>query len=339
MVRRARFSRRLLICLLPLAVTACGDEAIPPATGPAHQTPTMTATPSPEPTATPTTPPTPRATPPPTVAATATPEPTPTAAPEAPAIEHTALTWGEPRPLPAGIALYYQVAGCMGCGWGFGDVKRVVFDEVAGTYREDRPLAFFDGKGTVVDADVGPGGQEMAAMICHVGSCAGTHAPVSGDALQHHWISRDAGRTWDDLGPVPPSTRLAKDPSAFGEEAALSSGAASGRTIAWRSRGPGSDLFAIAEEDGGNQQVYGSREPLGDWQRGVSITGDLVVWWMETYFHEGTYLAGARMVDLETATVREVAGLSLPLGFDPAADQLQEDFYYLLMAARPAPER
>ena len=73
-----------------------------------------------------------------------------------------------------------------------------------------------------------------------------------------------------------------------------------------------------------------------DWQCGVSLTGDPVVWCLETYFDGLTQLAGAQMIDLATATIHEVAGLSLPLGFDPEADRKQDEFYYLLMAARPA---
>ena len=277
-------------------------------------------------------------TPAPIPSPTPEPEPTPPPTPGPPDIEFTPITRADPRRLLAGVALYYQVAGCWACGWGFGDLRRVVFDEVAGAYREYRPLAFFDGKGEVVDARVSPSGQEVAAMICHVGSCAGTHAPVSTDALQHLWISRDGGRTWGDLGPVPASTRLAEDTSLFGEESSPPSGTGSARTIAWRSLAQGYDLFAIADEEGAIQRVYGSEEPLVDWQRGVSITGDLVVWWVETYFDGLTYLAGAQMIDLATATIHEVAGLSLPLGFDPEADREQDEFYYLLMAARPAPD-
>ena len=63
------------------------------------------------------------------------------------------------------------------------------------------------------------------------------------------------------------------------------------------------DLFAIADEAGAIEGVYGSEAPLGDWLRGVSITGDLVVWWAETSSDGLTYLAGAQMVNLATATV------------------------------------
>ncbi len=322
---------------------------MPPAPGPAQQPPPAATSPSPTPTATP--PPTatptataastsapppatsPSPTPPPAVTPTTTPEPTH----EVPGIEFEPLTRGEPRTLPADIALYYQVAGCMACGWGFGDVRRVVFDEATGVYREDRPLAFFDGRGEVIHARVSLSGQEMAAMICHVGSCAGTHAPVSAEALQHLWMSRDAGWTWDDLGPVAASSRLSGDSALFGEESSASSGAGAGRTVAWRSMRQGYDLFAVADEEGAIQRVFGAEEPLGDWARGVSTTGDLVVWWAETYSDALTVLAGAEMIDLESATSHEVAGLSLPLGFDPEADGEQDDFYYLLMGARPAP--
>lgn len=243
--------------------------------------------------------------------------------------------------MPAGIALYYNVGVCMACGAGYGDVRRVVFDEDAGVYREDRPLAFFDGKGTVVGARVSRNGQEMAAMICHVGDCTGAYEPVSADALQHLWISRDAGRTWADLGPVPAGTSLWEVPSPFRESPSSDTG--SWRTIAWRSLEQGYYLFAIADEGGAIRGVYGSEEPLGDWYegysvRGDSVTGDLVVWWAETYSEWPTFLVGAGMVDLATATSHEVAGLSLPLGFDPEADEEQDDFYYFLMAARPVPE-
>ena len=135
MMRRARASLLLFAGFVSLATMACGGETIPPPASPAHQSPTVTATPEPSPTSTPTvaatstvtptvTPsPTPAVTPTPSPTATATSTPLPTATvtptpeptPEPPAIRYTPLTWGETRELPSGTALYIRsYAGCHG---------------------------------------------------------------------------------------------------------------------------------------------------------------------------------------------------------------------------------
>ena len=216
-MRRALMSRPLLMCLLPLAVAACGGETIPPAPGPAHLSPTVTATatatatptalpsatPTPSPAATPTPDPTPAATATPISAVTPTPATTPEATPEPISEPHefTLIKRVERRPLPTGVALYYWVTGSRGR-----DLRRVLFDGAAGSYREDRPLAFFDDKGGVEHAGVSASGQEVAAMVCHVGRCSWVIEWESPDAVQHLWVSRDAGRTWEDLGQVLPGS-------------------------------------------------------------------------------------------------------------------------------------
>ena len=130
-------------------------------------------------------------------------------------VTFSALTRDTPQRLPAGIALYYWIGDCYGCDvGGIYDVRRIVFDEAVGAIREDSPLTFLDGerdpdsRGLVKDFDVSESGQEMAAMICHVGSCLGAYADPSPDAEQHLWMSRDGGRTWSDLGQVLPGANI-----------------------------------------------------------------------------------------------------------------------------------
>ena len=222
-MRRALMSRPLLMCLLPLAVAACGGETIPPAPGPAHLSPTgtataaavptLTATPTAVPTATPspTATPVPSPSPSPTDTATPTPEPSPTPepTPEPHGIEFTPITRVDPRPLPAGIALYYWVTSCTGCEGGLLDLRRVVFDEAAGALREDRPLAFFDGMSE--SFGVSGSGRTMAATICHAGLCyvegvSGMYPTA--DAEPRLWVTRDGARTWEDWGRLLPETRI-----------------------------------------------------------------------------------------------------------------------------------
>ena len=398
MVRRARFSRRLLMCLLPLAVAACGDEAIPPATGPAHQTPTITVTASPEPTVTATTTPTPEPTatvtataeptPTPTPPPTATPEPTPT--PEARPIEYTEVTVGEPRLLPAGIALYFWVWPCTECDAGPIDLGRIVFDEAVGKLSFDRPLAFFDDVGpfpaTVIDFGVSGSGQTMAATICETGFCFdcwvgncldyGSHPTV--DAELRLRVSRDDGLTWEDWGLVLPGTTISEvtdedvrlrtwniwdsrgdwdltdeeweemlarlEPLGLGEleeggfwdrwvvsgkEPAPS--APGGREpghemLRWSAEVEGLQLFAIADEEGVVEQVYGSVQPLWAPSRPHDLLlrpVSLPTPYFPAIFHFRTGPLDVALLDLATLTFHQVDGLSMRT----------ED----LFAARPAP--
>ena len=399
MVRRARFSRRLLMCLLPLAVAACGDEAIPPATGPAHQTPTVTASSPPDPrvtvttTATPTADRTPLPTPPPTVSATATPEPTPTLkpTPEAAAIEYTEVTVGEPRPLPAGIALYFWVWPCTECDAGPIDLGRIVFDEAVGKLSFDRPLAFFDDVGpfpaTVIDFGVSESGQTMAATICETGFCFdcwvgncldyGSHPTV--DAELRLRVSRDDGLTWEDWGLVLPGTTISEvtdedvrlrtwniwdsrgdwdltdeeweemlarlEPLGLGEleeggywDRWVVSGeepapaAPGGREpghemLRWSAEVEGLQLFAIADEEGAVEQVYGSAQPLWSPSRPHDLllrAVSLPTPYFPAIFHFRTGPLDVALLDLATLTFHQVDGLSMRT----------ED----LFAARPAPD-
>ena len=110
--------------------------------------------------------------------------------------------------LPADVALFYRVGGCgacNACGMGFGDLRRVVFDAAAGEYREDRPAPE---TGHLDDFRVNPGGRDMAAMVCHAGSCNGLYDAPSPDARQHLWVSRNGAKTWDDLGPTLPAATI-----------------------------------------------------------------------------------------------------------------------------------
>ena len=124
-------------------------------------------------------------------------------------IEFTPITRGEPQRLPVSIALYYRVTGCYACGHGFGDLRRIGLDEVAGTYREDRLEAFFDDRGLVNSARISRDGQQIAFMVCRRGHyCGGEYAQYfpTPEAEQDLWISEDAGRTWKVLGPVLPGS-------------------------------------------------------------------------------------------------------------------------------------
>ena len=193
----------------------------PPAPTPAPSptpSPTPTPTSTPSPTLTPT--PMPSLTPEPTP--TPTPEPTPTLTPEPQGIEFTPITRGEPRPLPAGIALYYWVYPCTGCDGAPFDLRRIVFDEAAGALHQDRPLASFDGVNDheghlynpVRSFGMSESGQTLAVAICHVGYCEvnpvdGAWLP-SADAELRLWVSHDGGRTWEDRGELLPETRIAE---------------------------------------------------------------------------------------------------------------------------------
>ena len=146
--------------------------------------------PSPPPTSTPT--------PAPTSTPSATPEPT--TAPTLPPydFEFTTITRGEPRPLPEGIALYYSVWPCTSCDGGPSDLRRVVFDDAVGAFREDRPLAFFDGahdntRFPVAAFRVSEDGQTLAAIICHAGLCGFEYAGQfpSADSELRLWVSND----------------------------------------------------------------------------------------------------------------------------------------------------
>ena len=238
-----RWALASLAGALMLAVAACDGDATPPAStavddsaaAVAAPAPARTSTPSPEPTPsltpapTPTPSPTPVSTPTPsptsgpTPASTAVPdatsEPTPTPTPEPHGIEFKPITRGEPRPLPEGLALYYAVWPCNQCDSGPSDIRRVVFDGGAGAFREDRPLAFFDGataRGYYPlrrVLGVSESGQTLAARICHAGFCEVDGldgAYPSADAELRLWVTRDGGRMWEDWGQLLPNTGIAE---------------------------------------------------------------------------------------------------------------------------------
>ena len=246
--------RRALVsigCALVLAMAACDSDATPgteppeltavatatpaPATTPSatpeptlaptltsSPTPAATSTPSPTPSPTPAPTPAPSPTPSPTPTPTSTPSPTPEPTPAPHGIEFTPITRGEPRPLPAGIALYYWVYPCTGCDGAPLDLRRIVFDEAAGGLHQDRPLASFDGVNDheghlynpVRSFGMSESGQTLAVAICHVGYCevepvGGAWLP-SADAELRLWVSHDGGRTWEDWGELLPQTRIAE---------------------------------------------------------------------------------------------------------------------------------
>lgn len=451
MMRRARAFLPLFACLSSLATAACGGESIPPAPGPAHQSPTATVAPSADPTATPTPATTPTATafstpaatpvstpslePPPTVT------PTPTPGPHG--IEFMPIARGEPRPLPGDIALYYWVWACTGCDGGLVDLRRVVFDREAGAYREDRPLSYFDGVNAsggvypVTGFAIAADGQSMAASVCSHGFCVLGMTHPSADAVQHVWLSRDAGRTWRHLGEVLPGTEIVEateddvlvlernlwedresfdsltevewekmrarlshlgldEPEGWGFRLRwLGSGEAhtwlhvsevsnwwfryaawvegrpvwlpgwshlsvpifadveplpaldfgrldwdwtdvrAGNVAAWTTEAQGDHLLAIAGTDGAVLDVYGAVEPL--W--GHFATDSVLVRPMPSPRYGRVEIRGAELVDLTTRTIAEVAGLSLPLGFDPETDGPQQEYYHFWTArTAPAPD-
>ena len=211
----------------PRTTTPPADAATPTATTSPSPTPTPAATTSPSPTPTPTAAPSPSPTPAtspspspmPAPAATPSPSPTPVASPSPVAV--TPLTAGEPRHLPPGIALFHRVFPCWQCGAGHRDFRRTVFDADTGQYREDRPLAFFDGVNPASPTDqhpvrsfrVGASGRAMAVAVCHAGLCDPLDPLMGGgfptaDADLRVWVSRDAGRTWTDRGPVLPGSSV-----------------------------------------------------------------------------------------------------------------------------------
>lgn len=181
--------------------------------------PSRTSSRVPDPTSTPdpTTTPTPTASPEPT----AIPAPTPTSTPSSTTkptskqlpIEPTQLERGGPRPMPIGLAVYYSIGNCIECCGSVVDHRRIVFDKASGTFREDRPLAFFDDVSSlddhpVNDFRVSRSGQTLAATVCHVGYCMARDGGPTPDAELHLWISRDGGTTWADWGQLLPASRI-----------------------------------------------------------------------------------------------------------------------------------
>ena len=227
--RGARRWLTLLVAALALSLAACtGDPDEPPsppvtatatptATASPTATATPTATPSPTPTptsiatptatATPTAVATPTATPAPTPTATASPMPTATlaAGQKPPGIEFTPLALGEPRDLPAGVALYYGEHHCEG----FHGAFRVVAGQNPPDLRTDRPWAFFDDRpGYVQSFEVAPSGQSLAAVVCERGYCDWGHGQPSDDATPAAWFSPDGGTTWQRWGEMPPYSSI-----------------------------------------------------------------------------------------------------------------------------------
>ena len=216
-------------CALTLAAMACEDGAAPPSPTPAE--PTSTATPmvavasadatppaSPASSAEPTSEPTPGSTPEPTATPTPTATSTPHPTPELTTAESVRITRGEPRPLPAGLALYYWVNPCTHCGGVPFDLRRVIFDEAANTLREDRPLATFDDAGDIPhyypvrSFGVSESGQTLAVTVCHAAYCdvdpwEDPEYPDIDTELRL-WVSGDGGATWRDWGELLPETRI-----------------------------------------------------------------------------------------------------------------------------------
>ena len=194
-------------------ITATLTPTVAPTTTPTV-VPTPSATPVRSPVATPTPTPTPMPTPTPTVTpspATPTPSPSVTPSPTPPAIDYLPLVVGEPRELPAGLALFFGRTSCWQCGpGGYADILRVVFDAEAGAFRADRPLASFDGGQPqslpLSSFAVSRSGREMAVAVCAVGACAWPLADSGPDAEMHFWFSRDGGGSWEEAGVALPGS-------------------------------------------------------------------------------------------------------------------------------------
>ena len=104
--------------------------------------------------------------------------------------------------------------------------------------------------------------------------------------------------------------------------------------VAWVATAQDDYLLAIADREGFIERVYGGPE----WFAGGSfITDDLVINPVLPPV-DGAWLriATLELVDLASASVHEVKGLALPLGFDPAGGGQQREFYHFI-TARPAP--
>lgn len=190
----------MVALLAVLTLAACGGEPSAPApTPPPTATPTVAPTPSATPVRSPVATPTP--TPMPSPTPTVTPSPTP------PAIAHLPLAVGEPRELPAGLALFFGRVPCWRCSAPYVDILRVVFDADAGAFRADRPLASLDEVGplwgSTGDFAVNRSGREMAVAVCHA-FCAWSSVP-RGPPDVRVWRSRDGGGSWEDAGAVIPA--------------------------------------------------------------------------------------------------------------------------------------
>ena len=384
----------LVCCVLALAAAACEDRAPTPVASPADPSPTVTA----EPTATTTPPPpsasTPRPTPspPPTSTPTPTPTSTPSATPEATTaptlppydIEFTPITRGEPRPLPAGLALYYWVYPCMGCDAGVADYRRIRLDAAVGAVREDRPLAFFDGASDrehynpVRSFGVSESGQTLAATVCHAGYCeiepVGGESGPTADTELRLWVSHDGGGTWEDQGQLLPQTRIievtdddvlvstsnvwrAREhwnwltneewdamlarlvPLGLDEREGwryryqwVASGERPDSSVVRTAHAEGLRLLAIPDQDGSVHR-YAATDQRG----GPSLVGDLLIH-SRTLTGTSSWIQATTMelVDLATASIHEVEGLSLPFGLDIESADSQQEFYRFI-TARPEP--
>lgn len=113
---------------------------------------------------------------------------------------------GEPRELPAGLALFFGRYSCWQCGGGgYEDVLRVVFAADARAFRVDRPLASFDG-GRPDSFAVSRSGREMAVAVCGDGACAWPLGTSQPDGAMHVWFSRDGGGSWEEAGVALPAS-------------------------------------------------------------------------------------------------------------------------------------
>lgn len=117
---------------------------------------------------------------------------------------------GEPRDLPAGLALFFGRVPCWQCGGAYIDILRVVFDAEAGAFRADRALASFDEEwpqGPLPESfAVSRSGREMAVAVCGTGACAWPLGDSEPDAEMHFWFSRDGGGSWEEAGVALPGS-------------------------------------------------------------------------------------------------------------------------------------
>ncbi|MYD27349.1 MAG: hypothetical protein F4X03_00290 [Dehalococcoidia bacterium] len=264
-------------------------------------------------------------------------------------------------------------------------------------------------KGMVESAAISHSGQEMAAAVCSAGLCELGVGHPSADAVEHVWVSHNAGSTWSNAGEVLPGAWIlevtetdvlvqewnlwgrretlgsltdseweemwarlshlvpggregwesrtrwivsgeadvpptAPSPPALGNVSWRPADRCSNGALPWTAEAQGDRLLALVDEEGAVRRVYGTSEPL--WASapgGTTIretpscaVREVLVQEIRSYDAGMQYTAGVALFDLESGSVHEVEGLSLPEGFDPEADGSQEEYYHF-WTARPAP--
>ena len=151
---------------------------------------------------------------------------------------------------------------------------------------------------------------------------------------------------WIVSGKEPPPGSEPRPPM-LGGLAWMRVGAMPDGAIMWAAEAREEHLLAITDERGGVRRVYGAEEwrwgpdPIGDPSRiPAAATDHLLVRpsWTSRPLASGQQRieATAELIDLATATIREVDGLTLPGAVGPSPDPARTEYYHF-WAARPAP--